>query len=157
MDVDPQGGGARSGGGWGPNGQGAGHGLAGHAGASLAGAAAERGPSPAKGTAEAATGSQAEDSNQTDALVLEKPQAVSAVVLIYSGRERCACAVGSGCLRASAPPRAHGVGRAGPGGSPNLGSLGRLEPRLSGLACREEEGQGCGPTTSSCAPWPLAY
>lgn len=79
----------------------------------------KRGPSPARGTAEAAAavaesaGTQAKQ-KQTVALVRGNPQAASGVALIYSQSERRACAMGVDFLRAGVPRRALSVGRAGP-------------------------------------------
>lgn len=69
----------------------------------------------------AATGSQADESNQVLALAREKPQATAADVLIYPGRRRCACALGAG---SSAQARRALGGRAGVG-SVGAGAAGR--------------------------------
>lgn len=55
----------------------------------------------------AAAGTQADESNQTFALVREKPQAAGAVVLIYSGRDlrACAWAPASSAQAHRVPPR----------------------------------------------------
>lgn len=97
----------------------------------------------------AAAGTQADESNQTFALVREKPQAAGAVVLIYSGRDRRACAWAPASLRRRAVSRP-GSQRA------YVGSVSARETRAS-RGRQREEGLGSGRTTSSCTPLPLPH
>lgn len=92
----------------------------------------------------AATGSQADESNQVLALAREKPQATAADVLIYPGRRRCACALGAG---SSAQARRALGGRAGVG-SVGAGAA-RRDPASRG---RRPGGAGVGGSRRTALP-----